>query len=300
MREVLEMNKGISEDRYAGIESHNVITQIFLIFCYVAPLIGGFCFRWCKKWEKILSLMTLIPGTFVALTQAMKMGMVSGVILWITGFFVCSFTYHMPLRIKLKNFLTIIFSITILFALLFFSMVIRTGEVSEKTIVNISQSFISYALGQFHCFDMWYTSYELTSLSWGTKTFLGISNILGLEERTQGVYAEFYQIGQNGFYGLANIFTIFRSLIEDFGEVGTAIFMFSLGCVSKISLKNLIAGNRIFFHQIITAAIYAYLLWSFATSFFTYTSYIAMFFVAYCILVIIQKESKPSSQSNNS
>lgn len=288
MREVLEMNKGISEDRYGGVEARNIITQVFLIFCYVAPLMGGFCFRWVNRFVKVICVITLIPGIFVALTQSMKMGMISGFILWLTGFLVCSFSYHLPLRIKLRDILMFCIGLFGFMGILFFSMVLRTGEVSEGTITLIQEKFVTYALGQFHCFDMWYTTYEPTSYSWGTKTFMGISNVLGLEERSQGVYGEFYQIGKNGLYGLANIFTIFRSLIEDFGEAGACLFMFLLGLFSKMSIKSLIMRNNIFTHQIITTATYAYLLWSFATSFFTYTSYIAMFVVAYFLFRFMQ------------
>ena len=54
MREVLEMNKGIAEDRYAGAEAHNLVNQFFLIFSYAAPVIGGFCYRLVGKWNKVL------------------------------------------------------------------------------------------------------------------------------------------------------------------------------------------------------------------------------------------------------
>ena len=54
MREVLEMNKGISEDRYAGAEYSNVLNQFFLIFCYAAPLFGGFCYRLVGKLTKTI------------------------------------------------------------------------------------------------------------------------------------------------------------------------------------------------------------------------------------------------------
>lgn len=293
MREVLEMNKDISEERYAGMGARNLITQVFLIFCYAAPLFGGFCFRWVNKFVKIICVLSLIPGIFVALTQSMKMGMISGFILWVTGFIICSFSYHLSLKIKLKHIILTAICFFIFFGILFFSMVFRTGEVSEGSVALIQERFVSYALGQFHCFDMWYTSYDPHSYSWGTKTFMGISNVLGLEERSQGVYAEYYQIGKNGFYGIANIFTIFRSLIEDFGEAGTCLLMFILGFVSKMSLKNLILNNSIFMHQTIMTAVYAYLLWSFATSFFAYTSYIAMFVVAYILFRILQKETLP-------
>ena len=69
MREILEMNKDISSDRYAGAEAYNVVSQFFLIFSYAAPAIGGFCFRLVGRWQKVLCIITLIPCTFIALTQ---------------------------------------------------------------------------------------------------------------------------------------------------------------------------------------------------------------------------------------
>lgn len=298
MREVLEMNKGIAEDRYAGAEAHNMVNQFFLIFCYAAPLFGGFCYRWVNKFTKTICILTLIPGMFIALTQSMKMGMITGFILWFTGYLVCSYSYGLPVKIKLKGIVWFLVGLMGFFSILFFSMVFRTGEVSEKTILDISQKFITYALGQFHCFDMWFTSYEPSSYSFGTKTFMGISNALGLEERSQGVYTEFYQIGKNGYYGISNIFTIFRSLIEDFGEAGSLLAMFILGFLTKMSFGNLVCRNNIFLNQVFITAAYAYLMWSFATSFFAYTSYIAMFFVAYIIFRFIQTSSPANAETD--
>ena len=140
---------------------------------------------------------------------------------------------------------------------------------------------------------MWYTTHEPMPYALGTKTFMGISNVLGLEERTQGVYTEFHQIGQNGYYGISNIFTIFRSLIEDFGEAGALLFMFLLGVLTCMALKNLLSCRMIFFSQVCVSAAYAYLMWSFATSFFAYTSYLAMFFLAYFLFRMLQKETAP-------
>lgn len=291
MRELLEMNKGISEDRYAGAEVHDMFGQFFLIFCYAAPLIGGFCYRQVGRLTKTVCVLTLLPGMVIALTQAMKMGMITGFVLWFAGYLVCSFSYGLPLKIRPKKVASFFAILLGFFAVLFFSMVFRTGEVSERTILDISEKFVTYALGHFHCFDIWYTSYEPWNNSFGTKTFMGISNVLGLEERTQGVYAEFHQIGQNGYYGISNIFTIFRSLIEDFGEVGTVVVMLLMGALTKLSQKDLESGNCVFLNQVTTTAAYAYLLWSFATSFFAYTSYIATFFLEYILFRFLQEET---------
>ena len=266
MQDILNMNRQISEDRYMNGGVTNAVNQLFLVFCYVA---------------------------LIAMTQSMKMGMITGFILWLSGYLVCSFSYGITVQIKLKYILYTGLGIIIFFAILFSSMVFRTGEVSEKTIAEISQKFVTYALGHFHCFEMWFTTYEPTVYSYGTKTFLGISNVIGSENRIQGIYQEYYQIGQNGYYGISNIFTIFRTLIEDFGESGTYLVMFILGFFSKLSLKNLISRRNIFANQVLITAAYAYLFWSFVTSFFAYTSYIATFFVAYFLFMILQKKSEP-------
>lgn len=293
MQDLLNLNKGMSEMRYAGAEVHDVFSQIFLIFSYTAPLLGGFCYRWSSRLTKTICILTLIPGMFIALTQSMKMVMMTGFILWFTGFFVCSFSYGKPMRIKGKSVLYIVLGLVGFFVILFSSMVFRTGEVSERTIIDISEKFFTYALGHFHCFDIWFTSYEPANYTYGTKTLMGISNLLGLEERGQGIYAEYMQVGKNGYHGISNVFTAFRPLIEDFGEAGSYAIMFILGFLSKLSLKYLTAGRLIFLNQTLLSAIYAYLIWSFAASFFAYTSYLAMFFIAYFLFRILQTETAP-------
>lgn len=291
MQDLLDMNSRISEDRYTSGNVTNVVNQFFLIFCYAAPLFGGFCFRWVGKFTKAICVFTLIPGMFVALTQSMKMAMITGFVLWFTGFFVCAYSYGIPIKIKPKYLMYSVAGILAFLGILFISMVFRTGELSEKSFVLISRKFIAYALGHFHCFDIWYTSHGPLSYSFGTKTFLGISNIIGLEDRIQGIYQEYYQIGKNGYYGIANVFTCFRPLIEDFGEAGGCLAMFVAGVFTKFSLKCLEAMRYIFLNQTILTATYAYLLWSFGASFFAYTSYVAMFIIAIFIFYFLQTKT---------
>lgn len=292
MREVLEMNKGISEDRYAGAEAHNVLNQFFLIFSYAAPVIGGLCYRLVNNWNKALCILTLIPCTFIALTQSLKMGMIASFILFFASYIVSSYTYGLPIRLKGKVIIRFILIIAGFLLTLFISMVFRTGEVSQKTIFEISEKFISYAVGHMHNVDVWYSTYMPTELTWGSHTFLGISNLLGLEERVQGIYPEFMNVGKNGFYGISNTFTIFRPLTEDFSEVGAMIAMFILGIFANMSLKALVAHRFIILNQVFLVAVFAYLMWSFSASFYAYTTYLAMFALVFCLLQLIQiKES---------
>ena len=271
MREVLEMNKGISEDRYAGAEAHDVVNQFFLIFSYAAPVIGGLCFRLVGKWNKVLCILTLIPCTFIALTQSLKMGMIASFILFFAAYIVCSYTYGLPIRMKGKIILRFVLVIAGFLGTLFISMVFRTGEVTEKTILEISEKFVSYAVGHMHNIDI-----------------LGISNILGIEERVQGIYPEFLNVGKNGFFGISNTYTIFRPLVEDFGEVGAMVAMFIMGVIGNMSLKAVTAHRATIFNQVVLIALFAYLMWSFSASFYAYTTYLAMFVVAYILLHLIQ------------
>ena len=284
MREVLEMNKGISADRYAGSEAHDLVNQFFLIFSYAAPVIGGLCFRLVGKWNKVLCVITLIPCTFIALTQSLKMGMIASFILFFASYIVSSYTYGLPIRIIL-NFALVIAGFLLT---LFISMVFRTGEISQKTIIEISEKFVSYAIGHMHNVDVWYTSYMPTDLTWGSHTFLGISNLLGIEERVQGIYPEFMNVGKNGFYGISNTFTIFRPLVEDFGEVGAMVAMFIMGALGNISLKALTANRAVILNQVVLIALFAYLMWSFSASFYAYTTYLAMFAFVFILFHLLQ------------
>jgi hypothetical protein len=117
---------------------------------------------------------------------------------------------------------------------------------------------------------------------------LGLSNLLGIEERVQGIYPEYMNIGKNGFFGISNTFTIFRPLVEDFGEEGALVFMFAIGVVSKMSLKAVISHRSIFFNQTILIAVFAFLMWSFSASFYAYTTYLAMFALVFVLFQIIQ------------
>ena len=167
-------------------------------------------------------------------------------------------------------------------------MVFRTGEVSEKTILQISEKFVSYALGHMHNIDFWFTSYQPTELTWGSHTFLGISNLLGIEERVQGIYPEFNNVGKNGFFGISNTFTIFRPLVEDFGEAGAMVAMFVMGAIANMSLKAVIAHRYTICNQVVLVAIFAFLMWSFSASFYAYTTYLAMFMLVFFLFHIIQ------------
>ena len=293
MRELLEMNKEIAISRYSGTEVYSVFNQFFLIFSYAAPVIGGFCYRLVGKWEKVLCVITLIPCTFIALTQSLKMGIIASIILYFGAYITSSYTYGLPIRLKAKAVMRLAIIVFGFIGTLFISMVFRTGEVSEKAIIEVTSTLISYAVGHMHSIDVWYTTYQPADLTWGSHTFFGISNLLGIEDRVQGIYPEFMNIGKNGFFGISNTFTIFRPLTEDFGEAGAMLVMLIMGAIGNMAIKAVTVHRAVIFSQVVLVALYAYLMWSFSASFYAYTTYLTMFALVFVLFHLIQRKVLP-------
>lgn len=288
---LLQMNNTISIDRYSGAEYSNPVNQLMLVFSYVAPLVGGFCYRQVNTFGKTLSLLSIIPCLFVAFTQSMKMGLITSVFLWACGFLVCSYSYHLSLKINIKYLIIIIGGGFLFLGTLFFSMILRTGEISERIVEDISNKFFTYAFGYVPCFEIWFDGSNVKEYTYGAKTFFGVSNALGILERVSGIYQEWIPFGKNGFKGESNVYTVFRVLVEDFGTAPSCFILMVLGGVSNIVTQNLTAKHHVVFNQVALSAIYAYVLWSFVTSFFAYTSYLVMFFLVFFLWHFLQTES---------
>ena len=290
---LLQMNNAISIDRYYGAEYTNPVNQVMLVFSYAAPLFGGFCYRQVGRLGKTLSLLSIIPCLFVAFTQAMKMGLITSVFLWLCGFLVCSYSYHLSLKVNKKYLITIVGGGCLLLGLLFMSMILRTGEISDRIVEDITNKFFTYAFGYVPCFDIWFDSSDVHEYTYGAKSFYGISNALGILERLTGIYQEWIPFGKNGFKGESNVYTVFRVLVEDFGPAPCCLIMMLLGGIANIVTQNINAKNCLVANQIALSAIYSYLLWSFVTSFFAYNSYLVMFFLVYFLWHYVQYIEDP-------
>ena len=83
-----------------------------------------------------------------------------------------------------------------------------------------------------------------------------------------------------------NIFTVFRVVIEDFGYIGSILFYFIFGGVTTYIDKNIKVNRYALTNQIIIMGIWAFIMWSFVTTFFAYTSYIVMLVIMFGLLYL--------------
>lgn len=167
------------------------------------------------------------------------------------------------------------------FCLLIFSMMLRIGEINSSTLSVVLQKFIIYAFGDVQSFDTWISTYYKPSdgMSLGAQTFLGISNLIGVAVKTQGVYSSLPGTA-------SNVYTAFRGVVSDFGIIGGIVFTSILGFFIGASIKtirdSIMPRFSIFF---VVQGIFFFIFGMFVSP-WTYLSYILAVFVFYFYLLI--------------
>lgn len=215
------------------------------------------------------------------------MGIISSIFLWAIGYVVASHLQSKQLKLKLRQVLLISIGAIAFMLLMIVTMMFRYGTLDLDTFYVASGKMISYGLGHLPAFDLWYVGHQenITELTLGGKTIYGITNTLGILTREQGVFTTMYQISPYG--DETNVFTTFRFYIEDFGTLGSFIYLFIMGSVCRYFYDSFRALRHVYLNATIMCAIYFYISWSFATSVFAYATYIAMFLYLFVLLKLM-------------
>ena len=282
----LEMGSEMSESRYAETQNVTFLSQILLIFMYLAALFGGYCYVLCNKRLKFLCIMEFLPSVLVSITQGVKLNLVTSVFLFFIGIVVSSFANGKSIIINYKKLVGISVSSFVFLLILYSAMIFRIGEVNENAISIVNQKVSSYTFGHIPCFDIWFSEKRSddSSLKLGLRTFYAISNSLGIEKRELGVYQERITFGKDDFEGESNVFTAFRAVVDDFGLYGSLLFMLIIGYISQLLFYDVQRWSKSYFCTTFLCGIYAYVIWSPLTSYFTYLSYIMVLAFFYILL----------------
>lgn len=288
---LLKINATATNMRYTMDEQHDLFSRLTLIFVNLTPLYGGYLVPLLSGKKRIWCYLAILPGLLISLTQAVKLALVTNMVLIVVGIIVSSYANN-PSFFKIK--LATVGKITLLgisfFAVLFLSMMFRAGKFDAGTVQYMSQKFMTYAFGHLPAFDVWFTD-NLGQLDpdGGMKTFYGISNFLGLAVRKQGVFTESIYFWKDVHHLIpsnmsTNVFTVFRFLLEDFGYVGSFLSMLVTGLASGFSWLMVKRQKSALFFQTVLVAFLFFIFMSFATSVWVYTSYIATI-VCFYVLV---------------
>ena len=265
-----KMNNTVAVARYSGNGVVNGLTQILLIFVYAAPACGGFAFVHAGRTsQKLWATAAMLPSILMVLFTNTKAVLIGAAIIWISTYLISYFLKykHSPV-IKLKILLLVLGIFALFFGFLFFSMTLRMGEISARTIGMAQRKLSIYAFGSVQSFDWWCANAYDTNYRFGTATYLGIANMLGLAQKTQGVYTSY--MGTS-----SNVFTTFRGVIEDFGFVLGILYLSAKAMLCGWCFSRIRCSEKIpLFSVAFLMAEMFFLIYGFIISTWTYMSYI--------------------------
>lgn len=150
----------------------------------------------------------------------------------------------------------------------------------SKSFNSIFDTLKIYGFGQVPAFDYYFDHLVPNTLSMGKYTFHGLWSILGFHDSTltQGIYHPI-EIGEGN---ITNVFSAFRSIIDDFGLFGSIIFMAISGAVIAF-FQNMI--NNKFFNPISVGIISFSLAFIFESFVISLGNFLSINF-AYFLLVV--------------
>ena len=293
LESLLAMNSSIAQEDALSDGGGNSIDSIFLIFVYLAPMLGGYYVGRSQNWkDKCLCFSTFLPVLLVMLTNNKKAPFVSSVIFFVAAYLVANFrNTHKELKLKRKTVFRIVLVIVLLAFLLAFVMMLRIGTIDDRVVQIVSSKFLDYLFGHIVAFDFWLTDTWNTivsqfDFSLGTMTFMGISKYLGYE-RVDGIYQDVYGCAELS----SNVFSYYRGLIMDYGLLGTLIFMFFVGLITRVAVEYIKwnkKGKAVYDTILLIVLSFCFY---YMVSVFSYTSNICAFIAFYISLHFINRKS---------
>ncbi len=283
---IINMNTKAAEQRYSGEQKTTIISQILLLFVYLSTLCGGYSYNFANsKMQKALATIgSFIPELGMMFFSNTKAGFIACCILWLAGWCLSYMFLNGKLpKISLKYLFLLFGGLIALIGVLYFVMLLRTGDFSIAMRKRIADKLWIYALAQVVNFDYWFSNMNIESLQLGLNNFMFIFKDLGLTVRVQGVYTDLIS-------GYGNIFTAFRGIICDFGVFGGLIYCFFRGIVTQYCIKRVTLGDiKTSISSCLIICMYFWNIYGFIISPWIYNSYILAIFAFEIFLFFVHK-----------
>jgi oligosaccharide repeat unit polymerase len=287
-----------------------IYDRISEIAIYDVAILGGLLISSAPtKWARVrIVVFSFLPGVLVAVAHSSKWDMFSCIAFFYAGLLVY--------RIRQGNFqlfnkgalrkavlwAAILVPIT---SLSFISRGLQNSDDRDFITDHLVSMFASYSCGHLYAFSDWYTSYMAEH--WGTKyhsqitynredttygmyTFTPVFRFFGRAKPvTPGMFDDYYEYGD---ILKSNIYTMFRGLIQDFGLIGSLVFMFVAGLLIHwgffvmLSRRRPAASVAVFLFSV--GFFYA----SFVRSIFDWSGMYFTFVLMWAILEVNQRVSR--------
>jgi oligosaccharide repeat unit polymerase len=246
-----------------GELQQGVVERLVFMLMYLAPLFGGLLFRTARGGtDRLLALLTLVLPVLITAFYGSRMGILYAGSFWLASYLAASALRSGHQRSRSAGLLVRIAAVG---AALMLGLSGVAQALRYTTHVQYLDWFRIFAdpFGFLAAFGTWYDAhgFQLDGFYYGARTFRRVVELIGISQPL----APAIQVG----FTSSNIYTVFRDLIEDFGDIGALLFLFAYGYLGYIAFSRVVAGRLRYVP--LAALVFAFALTSFAISIFLYT-----------------------------
>lgn len=284
---LMETGAYFTDGRYGGNTEIQVslLGQICLMINYSGFVLSGYSFK-LNLTRKIFCFVQFIPMIFSTLATTAKTLLISGILLWVTGYMVANYVTksdNIYNKIKVRNVVSVVIVLIFLFYL---SFVIRYQDNSASVIIN--RLFV-YTVGHVPCYDHWFDRFEINlfGYSYGQQS---MQMFFGSQQ--SHMLASVYIPGRlDTVYGWTNVISMFAYTIMDFGYLGSLLYFLIFGIMTAYSQIAVYRCYSAIGHAFLSLSFYS-IFYSFLINPLKYTSIVGCFCIFGIFVSLIKAKLK--------
>jgi oligosaccharide repeat unit polymerase len=296
-------NLRFSEDLNVGI-----FERLSLVFAYLGAILGGFLLpcMLTRNGQRLIVALAFLPSALVAVTQAAKWHLLLCVVFFYAGLLACRASVGTLCLIDKGRIKSVTLYVAVLIAVVTVSFLGRglyTIDDSGELTNSLVRYYSSYSFGHIYAFSDWFAffigrhselAYARESATYGFYTFAVVFRLLGSDKVLPiGMFDEYTY----GSLLTTNVYTMFRGLIQDFGIIGSVLFMLATGLLLHWSFHNMLCKRR----PVFTVAVFVLMMGYFYASFVSsmlgvnriyYVTFILLWIILQINKLLIYRECK--------
>jgi oligosaccharide repeat unit polymerase len=273
----IELGASFSLARYEEDYVQPVLARVCSVGFYCGALFGAaLYYRTVGRFDRLIALLPLGIALAYSAILTTRAVFLCAVLMWLSCGIALAVAGGRPVRklLRPRTILTAVAVPPIVLAFFVALQLSRGGKTDLASLPETVEHLRVWFFGHLPSFATWLRTQigDDGSLRWGQRTFAGLFQLAGIARREQGVYGDFVNVG-NG--DVSNIYTLYRSLIEDFGIAGALFFVAGLGLLAGHLHGRLVRGG--FAKGALYSLVICFIVWSPIGSFCAYNTLIVAF-----------------------
>ena len=237
---------------------YGLVGTLSIFFTYFSSLLGGLVAYFKKSSGKkfFCFLLAVMPSLFVMLTQSSKLIFLVAILFYLASTLLMKILSSNHALFNFSGGVKIVAISLLLLPLIIIAFTSREGynnfDTSGEALDILLPAINSYLFGSLYAFSDFFSfyfgmpsssRYNIEYYNWGYYTFKSVFDSFGgTKVFPAGFYSDNYDF--NSVLS-TNIFTFFRGLIQDFGCVGSLLFMYFFGFIFHFSFYRLLINKNL-------------------------------------------------------